>query len=454
GPRFFAGARVGGEASFRPMARCGPLFRGRGVELAGTGRAKDSLGRDGRPARMYFFYYIPIGIDAERRRFPTLTVLFTGICVLLFVLFRFFAASVPLDFRNYVYYPGFSPPISALAAAFFHMDYFHIASNLVYLVLFGRYLEDRVGPLRFAAIFVGSAIIGNVAQGWFNLHVLHTNAGIIGASGAISGILGAFLVRMRHQRVKIAYWVFAPLMATNRAGTSNLHVFFAIALWVLIQVVRSLVQVTGGPANVAYMTHLSGFVFGMVFVSLVGGWRAGIVEGHLVKAQRYLRKGEFYGAQDELSHYADALPHDGDAHAALARAHVQCGNAPGARESYATACLRYLAAGRRGDAERVYQEAVRAFRDFVLPPDAQLDLCFGLERSLKQDAAVLAYDAFLRFHPDHPEAAFALLRAANLHAKRGDAPRARHCYDTLVLRYPDDPWADFAREHARRLATA
>jgi len=258
---------------------------------------------------------------------------------------------------------------------------------------------------------------------------------------------------LRHQRVKIAYWVFAPLMATNRAGTTELHVFFAVALWVLIQVVRSLVQVTGGPSTVAYVTHLSGFAFGVALTVAAGGWRAGVVEGHMIKAKRYIRRGQFYGAQDELSRYAAARPGDGDAHAALARVHAQCGDRQAARASYAEACVCHLSSGMRGQAERVFREALRAFDGFVLPSEEQLNMCFGLERSLKPDVALSAYESFLRFHPDHPEAPFALLRAANLYARRGDRDRARECYETLVVRYPDDPWVDFAREHARRLAT-
>lgn len=403
---------------------------------------------------MYFFYYVPVGVDAERRRFPVFTALFTGICIACFVASRYFPATPAFDFHNYVYYPGYSGPVAALTAAFFHLGYFHIVSNLVYLVLFGTYLEDRMGGLSFAALFLGAAFIGNMVQGWFNLEILHTNAGIIGASGAISGVLGAFLVRLRHQRVKIAYWVFAPLMATNRAGTTDLHVAFAVALWVLLQVIRSLIQLQGLGQNVAYMTHISGFTFGFVATALLGGWRAGVVDGHLVKARRYLRRGEFFGAQDELSHYTDARPEDGEGHAALARVHVQCGNAPGARESYGWACDRLLLDGQRGKAERVFGEALRAFPDFVLPAERQLDLCFGLERNLKPELALRAYESFIRVHRDHAEAPFALLRAANLHARQGDDDRARECYESLVIRYPDDPWAEFAREHARRLATA
>jgi TolA-binding protein len=77
-----------------------------------------------------------------------------------------------------------------------------------------------------------------------------------------------------------------------------------------------------------------------------------------------------------------------------------------------------------------------------------------LERNLKSDAAIRAYESFVRAYPDHPEAAFALLRAANLHAKQGDLARARDCYQAIPRHYPNDTWAEFAAEHARRLSLA
>ncbi len=403
---------------------------------------------------MYFFYYVPVGIDAEVRRVPVLTLACASICVAVFILNKFFAGAVPLDFRNYIYFPGYSNLGPALAAAFLHFDYFHIVSNLIYLVLFGRYLEDRVGALGFVLVFFGAAVVGNVLQGWYNIHVLHTNAGIIGASGGVSGILGAFLVRLRYHRVKIAYWVFAPLLATNKAGKAELHAVAAIGLWVLIQIVRGLVQLEGAAANVAYVTHVAGFAFGVIAVVATGGWSKGRVDGHLLKARRSLRRGDFWGAQDELEHYAAARPADGEAHVSLARARAQCGDRAGARASYATGCECYLAQGRRGDAERAFVEASRSLPEFVLTPERHLDLCFGLERNLKADVAIRAYESFVGAYHDHPEAAFALLRAANLHTKRGDLSRARLCYETIPLRYPQDTWAEFAAEHARRLALA
>jgi membrane associated rhomboid family serine protease len=403
---------------------------------------------------MYFFYYVPVGVDAETRRLPAITVACTALCVAVFVLHKFFAGTVALDFRNYIYFPGYSGLGPALAAAFLHFDYLHVVTNLVYLVLFGRYLEDRLGAAGFALVFVGAAVAGNVLQGWYNLHVLETNAGIIGASGGVSGVLGAFLVRLRHHRVKVAYWVFAPLLATNKAGKSELHAVAAIGLWILIQIVRGLVQLEGASMNVAYVTHIAGFGFGVFAAVATGGWTKGRVDGHLLKARRCLRRGDFWGANDELEHYAAARPADGEAHAMLARVRAQCGDRTGARASYTGACENLLAAGQRGEAERVYQEASRSLPEFVLAPERHLDLCFGLERNLKPDVAIRAYEGFVRVNPDHPEAAFALLRAANLHAKRGDLSRALHCYETIPAEYPDDPWAEFAAEHARRLTLA
>jgi tetratricopeptide (TPR) repeat protein len=231
-------------------------------------------------------------------------------------------------------------------------------------------------------------------------------------------------------------------------------VVFALALWVLIQVVRGLVQLEGTGVNVAYVTHLAGFGFGVGAVVATGGWRLGRIDGHLVKAKRYLRRGEFYGAQDELTNYSMARPDDGAAHAALARARAQCADGAGARASYRAACECFLQAGRRGEAERTFQEATRSFPDFVLSAPAHLDLCFGLERNLKPVVALCAYEGFGRVYHDHAEAAFALLRAANLHAKQGDIARAKTCYERIVTGYPDDDWVEFAAEHARRLGTS
>src|SRR5678816_1515698 len=177
---------------------------------------------------MYFFYYVPIGIDAGLRRFPFATALFSFVCAFLFAANKWFPWALPFHVRDWVYYPGFSPLLTSLSAAFVHFDWFHVISNLLYLVLFGCYLEDRIGTLWFSLLFLGSAMAGNLAQGWYNLHVLETTAGIIGASGAVSGLMGAFLVRLRHHNVRIAWWVFALSLIHISEPTRLLSISYAV----------------------------------------------------------------------------------------------------------------------------------------------------------------------------------------------------------------------------------
>jgi membrane associated rhomboid family serine protease len=403
---------------------------------------------------MYFFYYMPVGIDTGTRRLPTLTVFFSAVCVGVFVLNRYLAHALPLDLGNLVYYPGFSSPVAALTAAFLHFGYLHIIGNLVYMLLFGWYLEDRLGPALYAAVFLGSAFVGNLAQGWYNYNVLEIPpVGIIGASGAVSGVMGAFMVRLYVARVRIAYWVFMPLQGYTRGGRVEVPVVFALALWVLLQVSRGLVQLEGASSNVAYVTHIAGFGFGIALMLVSGAWKAGRVEAHRIKSRRCLLRGDSYGAQDELSHYVALRPDDGEAHADLARVLVQTGDDVGAQANYLKACEMLMRSNRRGLAEDVFQEAVRGYPGFSLSAEPQLDMAFGLERDLKPEAALNAYEGFYRRFPAHAEAPFALLRAANICSRAmNDRERALSCYERLIATYPQDDWVDFAREQVRVMA--
>jgi membrane associated rhomboid family serine protease len=400
---------------------------------------------------MYFFYYMPVGIDAETRRFPVLTVFFASACTAAFVLYRFFPAAV--DFSYLVFYPGYSHWPMAISAAFLHVGYLHLIGNLVYLLLFGWYLEDRMGTIGFLILYLGSALVGNLAQGWYNVNVLKLDTmGIIGASGAVSGILGGFLVRFHISRVRIAYWVFLPLLAYTRAGRTEVPIVFALALWVLLQLTRGLVQFEGAAATVAYLTHLAGFGFGMVWTLATGGWKEARIEAHRTRAKRYLRQGEFHGAQGELARYVAGRSDDGQAHAELARVMIQAGDDLGAKANYLKACELLLWSQERGECEEIYEQAVRRYPHFVLSRELQLDLAYGLERNLKYRLALKAYENFARSYPTHKEAPFTLLRAANLFCKTfSDPGRAKQCYKELIEKYPEDAWVDFAREQMRVL---
>ncbi|MDH3214906.1 MAG: rhomboid family intramembrane serine protease [Candidatus Krumholzibacteria bacterium] len=402
---------------------------------------------------MYFFYYVPVGINAELRRFPAMTAAYTLICVAVFVLVRYLPRLVDVDFDRLIYVPAEPELVTAVGAAFLHYGYLHLLGNVIYLVLFGRYVEDRMGPALFAVVFLSSAAIGNYLQGVFNIQILDDSTlGIIGASGAVSGLLGAFSVRFVRSKLRIAYWAFMPLQAYTRAGTAEVPAVLAIALWFVLQIVRGLVQTGGGEAQVAHVTHIGGFLWGFLLAIIFGQYGQGKIESLLRRGHRYLQKGEPYAAQGAFIRYLTYCPQDGRVYASLARAMVFSGNEQGAQKSYRKACEMLLDQQQRGECESLFQEALRGYSGFVLGSDHHLNLAFGLERNLKPELAVSAYENFEERYPLHAEAPFALLRAAGLYLHMFSNPvKAGHCYQRLIEKYPDDQWFDFAREQIRQL---
>jgi len=403
---------------------------------------------------VYFFYYLPVGINAKLRRLPISTWAYAGMCVLVFVLYRYFSARVPFEFDRLAYFPAEGTWVTAVTAAFFHTGYFHLIGNLIFLVLFGRYVEDRMGGALFSTIFVACAGLGNVAQGIFNTYVLHSPyMGIVGASGAVSGLLGAFMVRFLTNKLEIAYWVFMPLQAYTRGGKAQIPVIFALGLWFLMEFTRSLLQASGFGSQVAYVAHVSGFLWGAAIAVAAGQFTEGRVESLFRRAGDHVRKGEPYAAQGDYIEYLAYRPGDADAHAGLARAMVLTGNRSGARENYREACELLIDGKRRGECETIYQEAIRGTEDFALRVEYQLGLAFGLERDLKPRLAVHAYETFAAKYPNHAESAFALLRAAGIELNTfSDSEAADRLYERLLDNYPTDVWADFTREQRRRLS--
>jgi outer membrane protein assembly factor BamD (BamD/ComL family) len=131
---------------------------------------------------------------------------------------------------------------------------------------------------------------------------------------------------------------------------------------------------------------------------------------------------------------------------------IQAGDELGAEASYLKACELLLWSQERGECEDIYVQALRGFPHFVLTRELQLELAYGLERNLKHELAVKAYQNFAQSYPRHKDAPFALIRAANLHWNTfADPGRAKHYYRELIERYPDDTWVDFAREQMRVL---
>jgi len=403
---------------------------------------------------VYFFYYIPVGLDLYIERRANVTYFLAAACVIMFALFRYNPQSSGWDLYNLLFQPRAPSVWTAVSYVFIHGSWMHLAGNLVYLVLFGRALEDRFGPVRYYIIFLASAIAGAYT------HLILTKTftpqfmgySVVGASGATSGLLGAYMLRCHFGRIRVAYWVFMPLQGVNRAGRSYVPAIFAVIAWFALQGVQTVIQLGAEGIQVAYSVHVGGFAAGLLAALFFGAAEAAGAEGHVIKAKRHVERAEWLGARAEYGEYLRMAPGDAEAHAAVARTYI-CSSEQGmARFHYTEAVRLSMAGGQRDRAEEMFAEAMRHIPGFTLDERLHLELAFGMERTLKFRTAASAYENFVSRYVDSGEAAFVLLRMAGILEKRFHRPReALSCYRRIVDRYSKDAWGDYARAEIERL---
>ena len=148
---------------------------------------------------------------------------------------------------------GGSEYITFLTSMFLHGGILHIGGNMLYLWIFGDNIEDRTGHAGYVIFYMASGVAASLA------HIASDPASTIpavGASGAISGVLGAYIVRFPHARVRAIVFIgrFGQLI--------RLPAFLLIGFWFVYQLLLSALDPTGG---VAYFAHIGGFIAGLLF---------------------------------------------------------------------------------------------------------------------------------------------------------------------------------------------
>jgi len=147
--------------------------------------------------------------------------------------------------------------ITILTAMFMHAGWMHIIGNMVFLRAFGPEVEDAMGPLWYLAFYLLSGLAASLAQIALAPGSTVPN---LGASGAIAGVMGAFLVTYPHDRVR------ALLVIGWFVRITVIPAALLIGLWFLIQLFSQVGAVAGAQSGggVAYAAHVGGFIFGAV----------------------------------------------------------------------------------------------------------------------------------------------------------------------------------------------
>lgn len=197
---------------------------------------------------------LPIGDDNTcRRGSAVLTWLLIGINVAVFVFFQRFGTDAYRTLALAAIPAQVASPrgvLSLLTSQFAHAGLGHLASNMLFLGIFGDNVECRLGKKRYLALYLGSGLVGVLAHVAAALALGGDAARVplVGASAAISGVLAAYLVLFPGNRVVVLLFNFIP---------TALSAWFVIGFWFVLQVLGGLFGF--GSSGVAYLAHLGGF---------------------------------------------------------------------------------------------------------------------------------------------------------------------------------------------------
>jgi membrane associated rhomboid family serine protease len=144
--------------------------------------------------------------------------------------------------------------LTLLTGIFMHGSIMHLAGNMWFLWIFGDNVEDDMGHLKYLLFYLATGILASLAFVAFNSTGEAALTPCLGASGAISGVLGAYLVLHPNRRVS----VILLRMMVDVPG------YVAVGIWFLFQVVSGMFDSSGGGGGVAYSAHVAGFVAGMI----------------------------------------------------------------------------------------------------------------------------------------------------------------------------------------------
>ncbi len=213
---------------------------------------------------------IPIKDDNPTKRFPFFTL--GLICANTFLFF--YQVSLGKSMDNFVlklatvpyeivHMKDVSPPaavpvpLTLITSMFIHGNFLHLGGNMLYLWIFGNNIEDALGHIRFLIFYF---VCGLIATSFHIISAPHSLTPLVGASGAIAGILGAYL--LLYPRAKVHTLIFFIFFVR----VIRLPAAFLLTFWFLIQVLNS-----AGGGSVAWHAHIGGFIAGFILVKLFMG---------------------------------------------------------------------------------------------------------------------------------------------------------------------------------------
>ena len=343
---------------------------------------------------------------------------------------------------NFGFIPAFhkSSFLNYFSCLFLHGGFLHILGNMLFLFLAGIAMEDAWGRGFYSLFYLAAGVAATATHAFT---APESKIYLVGASGAIAGLMGAFMVRYFKARIKFFYFIIF------KAGTFKAPAYVMLPLWVALELKDTFISSDSDQGGVAFWAHVGGFFFGAVVGALVhysglgkflvpknikGGSSFGT--GNAIhEAVSHMQSGEGDEAVRKLKQRLEAVPSDDKACLALAKVYGERGQRQAEIAGYARLIRLLLQKRQVNDALQAYSSLLETYRPdetpLRLPLRDWLILSRHLaERGLPREAAG-EYEKLGLAYPGEAIAAEALVCAAEIRAQLGEYEYAANIFAYL-----------------------
>jgi len=335
---------------------------------------------------------------------------------------------------NYAFVPARPTAASYLTCMFLHTGWIHLIGNMWFLWLAGFILEDRWGRVIYPIFYLVSGIAATLFYAMLSPSSL---APMLGASGAIAALMGAFLVRFPKLKIEMLWFA---LVVRRRF---KVEAYWLLPIWLFLEIFGG--TFSGGGDGVAHWAHVGGFIFGALGALVISrsGWEQkanAVIEEKIgwtadpavMQASEMLESGRFDEGITVLQKYLTTKPEAIDAYAVLRQLYWRKNDLPAHLETTAKLCRLNLKAQDVEAAWQDFEEYTNAGGDH-LSAATWLELCRIAEGRQNYERAATEYQALAKAHPGERQSILALLAAGRLTLKQLGRPAdALRCYQAAA----------------------
>jgi len=334
--------------------------------------------------------------------------------------------------EHYAFIPDHPRALSYITANFLHGGWLHLIGNLWFLWLAGFILEDTWGRVIYPIFYLVAGAAALTFHAWANPG---STIPTIGASGAMAGLMGAFLVRFPKTKIEVAL-VMGLRSLSNLALGKGIRFkaasYWLLPMWLLMEILSG--TIFGHYSGVAHWAHVGGFVFGaavalgLKYSGLEHRANAAIeakvtwtADAGIVQATEQMEHGKLDEAIATLQSYVATKPDSTEAYTLLQQIYWRKNDIPAYQNAIIKLCQLHLKAQNSEEALHDYDEYTNS-GGASMPAASWLELCRLFEGQQNYDRAVSEYEKLAKAYPAEKQALLALLSAGRLALKQLNRP--------------------------------